>query len=313
MRLAVIDCGTNTFNLLIVDFDNQKKYSKIFNTRIPVKLGQGSINEGFIGEEPFKRGVEAMKAFCEEIAKYNVSKVLAFATSAIRDAVNGKAFVAEVKRQTQIDVLIIDGNREAELIYLGNKEAVTLSNSVSLIMDIGGGSNEFILANNTDMLWKQSFPVGAARMLEKFSPSDPITDKEIQEINNYMNTQLQPIFEAVKKFPPIELIGSSGAFDSIVDMVSGELNGGALSETKTCYTIDMNNYFQISQRIKNSTFEERKKIKGLVSMRLDMIVISCLMVDFILNAFKIEKMRVSTYSLKEGALMDFIIQSGKIK
>jgi exopolyphosphatase/guanosine-5'-triphosphate,3'-diphosphate pyrophosphatase len=75
----------------------------------------------------------------------------------------------------------------------------------------------------------------------------------------------------------------------------------------------MNNYFQISQRIKNSTFEDRKKIKGLVSMRLDMIVISCLMVDFILNAFKIEKMRVSSYSLKEGALMDFIIQSGKIK
>jgi len=313
MRLAVIDCGTNTFNLLIVEFDNQKKYSKIFNTRIPVKLGQGSINEGFIGDEPFKRGVDAMKTFNEEIAKYNVLKVLAFATSAIRDAVNGKDFVAEVKKQTQIEVVIIDGNREAELIYLGNKEAVTLSNSISLIMDIGGGSNEFILANTSGVLWKHSFPIGAARMLEKFTPSDPITENEIKDINDYMQAQLQPIFEATKHFPPIELIGSSGAFDSIVDMVSGEYDGEGISETKTCYTIDMNNYFQISKRVKNSTLEERKKIKGLVSMRLDMIVISCLMVDFILNSFQIQKMRVSSYSLKEGALIDFIIQSGKIK
>src|ERR1700741_3642240 len=158
MRLAVIDCGTNTFNLLIVEFDNQKKYSKIFNTRIAVKLGQGSINKGFIGEEPFKRGIEAIVTLNNEITKYKVSKILAFATSAIRDASNGKEFVDEIKRQTQIDVEIIDGDREAELIYLGKKEAATLSDSVSLIMDIGGGSNEFILANNKGMLWKQSFP-----------------------------------------------------------------------------------------------------------------------------------------------------------
>ena len=76
MRLAVIDCGTNTFNLLIVEFDNQKKHSKIFNTRIPVKLGQGSINKGYIGEEPFNRGVSAIQIFKHEIAKFNVSKIL---------------------------------------------------------------------------------------------------------------------------------------------------------------------------------------------------------------------------------------------
>lgn len=313
MRMAVIDCGTNTFNLLIVEFDNQKKYSKIFNTRIPVKLGQGSINEGYIGEEPFQRGIEAMKIFSQEITKQNVSEIIAFATSAIRDAVNGQEFVLEVKKQTQIDVLIIDGNREAELIYLGNKEAVKLSDSVSLIMDIGGGSNEFILANNKGVLWKQSFPIGAARMLEKFSPSDPITEKEITEINNYMEQQLLALSDAVKKFPPSELIGSSGAFDSIVDVIGGELNGEMISETKTCYDIELKNYFHISQLIKNSTFDERKKIKGLVNMRLDMIVISCLMIDFVLASYKIPKMRVSSYSLKEGALIDFIIQAGKIK
>ena len=306
MRLAVIDCGTNTFNLLIVEFNSQKKYSNLFSSRISVKLGQGSINKGFINEEAFKRGVNAIKSFYTEIEKYKVSKILAFATSAIRDAANGVFFVEEVKKQTQIDVLIIDGNREAELIYIGNKGAVQLSESTSLIMDIGGGSNEFILANKQGILWKQSFKIGAARMLEKFSPSDPITSLEINQINSYLNQELRPLADALKKFPATELIGSSGAFDSIVEIINQELKGEALTDSKTAYDIDMDNYFYISQRIRNSTFEERKAIKGLLSMRLDMIVISCLMVDFILESFQIPKMRVSTYSLKEGALFDFI-------
>jgi len=312
MRLAVIDCGTNTFNLLIVEFDSQKKYSKIFNSRIPVKLGQGSINKGFIGDEPFKRGVDAMKILNHEISKYNVSKILAFATSAIRDADNGKQFVDEVKRQTNIDVEIINGDREAELIYLGNKAAVDLKDTVSLIMDIGGGSNEFILANNKGLLWKQSFPIGAARMLEKFSPSDPITIKEIADIKEHMKLQLTPLLEAAKEFMPMELIGSSGAFDSIVEIINGELNGEPITESKTCYDINMNDYLHVSKLIKNSTLEERRKIKGLVAMRFDMIVISCLMIDVIIKAFNIPQMRVSTYSLKEGALIDHVIKSGKI-
>ncbi len=312
MRLAVIDCGTNTFNLLIVEFDSQKKYSKVFNSRIAVKLGQGSINKGFIGEEPFKRGVDAMKILNQEIFKYNVSKILAFATSAIRDADNGKQFIEEVKRQTNIDVEIINGDREAELIYLGSKEAVELKDTVSMIMDIGGGSNEFILANNKGLLWKQSFPIGAARMLEKFSPSDPITLKEIADIKEHMKTQLAPLMEAAKEFMPMELIGSSGAFDSIVEIIHGELNGEPIVESKTCYDINMNDYLHVSKLIKNSTLEERRKIKGLVAMRFDMIVISCLMIDVIIKAFNIPQMRVSTYSLKEGALIDHIIKSGKI-
>lgn len=306
MRLAVIDCGTNTFNLLIVEFNSLKKYSKIYNSRIPVKLGQGTINEGYIGNEPFTRGIEAIKVFEQEIAKCNVSKVLAFATSAIRDASNGIQFVEEVYKQTQIEITIIDGDREAELIYLGNREAAELSDSTSLIMDIGGGSNEFILANKNGVLWKQSFPIGAARMLEKFAPSDPITISEIKNINNYMTLQMAPLFEAVKKFPPNELIGSSGAFDSIVDIIRSELNGESIDGNKTCYEINMKNYFHISELIKRSTIDERKKIKGLVAMRIDMIVISCLMVDFALTAFKINEMRVSSYSLKEGALFDYM-------
>jgi len=306
MRLAIIDCGTNTFNLLVIELLQTRAYTRIFNTRIPVKLGEGAINKGFIAAEPFQRGIEAIRCFKQEIENYGVEKTLAFATSAIRDASNGMDFVQQVKDLLDVDIQVIDGDREAELIYFGIKEAVKLNDTVSLIIDIGGGSTEFILANNHEVFWKQSFTLGAARLLEKFTPSNPVSADEVNDIHSYLEEQLQPLFESIQQYPAAELIGSSGAFDSLVEMINGELNGEPLTDKKTEYSIYPGDYFTISDLVRRSTLEERKQIKGLVPMRFDMIVISCLMVDFVLTAFKLNKLRISTYSLKEGALIDFI-------
>ena len=306
MRIAVIDCGTNTFNLIIIELLDQKKYKRIYSTRIAVKLGEGAINKGYIARAAFIRGVEAIKTFKHKFEEHKVGKVLAFATSAIRDASNGEEFVKEIKQSFSIEIDVIDGNREAELIYLGIREAVALGSEVSLIMDIGGGSNEFILANNREIFWKQSFNIGAARLLQKFEHSNPITSKEKKEIENYLQEQLQPLFEASKKFVPVELVGSSGAFESLVEMIHGELGGEPLTSEKTEYEPDLEQHFKISRLVRTSTLEQRRKIKGLLPIRFDMIVISCIMVDHILNVLKLKKMRVSTYSLKEGALAECI-------
>lgn len=309
MRIAVIDCGTNTFNLIIIELSGKKKYEKLYSTRIAVKLGEGAINKGYIARAAFLRGIEAISIFKQKFEEYKVDKVLAFATSAIRDASNGEEFVKEISEKFSIEILTIDGNREAELIYLGIREAVKLGDHVSLIMDIGGGSNEFILANDQEIFWKQSFNIGAARLLEKFQHSNPITAKEKNEIEMYLKEQLQPLLEASKKIVPVELVGSSGAFESLVEMIHGELGGEPLTPDKTEYEPDLNAHFKISEMVKSSTLEERKKIRGLLPIRFDMIVISCIMVDLILNLLQFKKMRVSTYSLKEGALAEYIQNS----
>jgi exopolyphosphatase/guanosine-5'-triphosphate,3'-diphosphate pyrophosphatase len=306
MKLAVIDCGTNTFNLIIVELLDKKKYQRIYSSRVAVKLGEEAINKGFIAGAPFKRGIQAVQTFKQKCEEHEVAKILAFATSAIRDAANGKEFVKEIKDTQDIDISVIDGSREAELIYYGIREAVLLGNEVSLIMDIGGGSNEFILANNEEIFWKQSFNIGAARLLEKFKHSDPVTGEEVNEINGYLEQQLQPLFDAVKKNVPSGLIGSSGAFESIIEMIHGEFGGEPLHAGKTEYEPSLEMHFKISGLVKSSTLEERKKIKGLLPIRFDMIVVSFIMVDFILRSFQLKKMRVSTYSLKEGALVEYI-------
>jgi exopolyphosphatase / guanosine-5'-triphosphate,3'-diphosphate pyrophosphatase len=306
VRLAIIDCGTNTFHLLIADTAGNGNYQKIFNTRVPVKLGEGTINSGFIAAAPFERGVNALHTFSQHVKEYKVDKVMAFATSAIRSASNGTDFAQKAKEQLGVDLEIIDGDREAELIYLGNRQALSLGEKPSLIMDIGGGSTEFILADHKDILWKQSYNLGAARILQKFPHSSPILPEETATIKRYLKENLASLFAAVKTYPPQELVGSSGAFDSVVEIIHGEFGGEPLVDSKTGYTIDLNNYRKVSELVKNADLEQRRVIKGLTPMRFDMIVISCLMIDFVLEEMNIHQMRVSTFSLKEGALFDFI-------
>jgi len=310
MRIAVIDCGTNTFNLLVVDVNNQS-FENIHTSKIPVKLGEGGINNGCINAVPFQRGIDALISFKNQIDKIQVNTIHAFATSAIRDAKNGMQFKEEALLKTGITINIIDGNKEADYIYEGNKRAVSLTTNPSLIMDIGGGSTEFIIGTRDKILWKKSYRLGAARLLDKFKPSNPIAQTEIATINNYLAEELKDMIAAVKEFEPKELIGSSGAFDSVIELIHGQYRGERFIKAKTEYVVDLANYFKIADTIIASTIEERRTLKGLVEMRVDMIVISCLLINFVLETLDIKEMRVSTYSLKEGALHE-IIQNKKL-
>lgn len=305
-KLAVIDCGTNTFNLLIVDVLPDCSFQKIYSTRIPVKLGEGTINQGYIAATPFLRGLSAIESFEQEIRFHGVKKVKAFATSAIRDAKNGADFVNLVKDKFGILIEVINGDREAGLIAGGVMAAVQPRENRALIMDIGGGSTEFIILEKQKILWKHSFELGVARLLERFKPSDPILQDEVAALFDYLDIRLQPLLMELQSLPCSELIGSSGAFDSLVEILHYDKQGEALSELKTEYSLNMEHYMQLSARLRASTLEQRKHIRGLVAMRVDMIVISCLLIDFVLQKLKIQQFTVSTYSLKEGAVVEAI-------
>jgi exopolyphosphatase/guanosine-5'-triphosphate,3'-diphosphate pyrophosphatase len=302
MKIAVIDLGTNTFNILIVEISTDKSFEIIFQAKLPVKLGEGGINHNVIQPVPFQRGLDALRQHQKTIERFNVDKVYAFATSAVRDAENGNEFVEKLKMETGFDVNVIDGNQEAEYIYYGVCEAVEMGDYTSLIIDIGGGSTEFIIGNKNEIFWKQSFQLGAARLLEKFKPSDPISDQQIRDINSHLRKELVPLFDAVKKYPVTELIGSSGSFDSLAEMISYRFYQPEILEGRTEYVFNMSDYQAIYESILKSTKEERLHMKGLVEMRVDMIVVSSIIVQFVLTEFKLDKMRLSTYALKEGVL-----------
>jgi exopolyphosphatase / guanosine-5'-triphosphate,3'-diphosphate pyrophosphatase len=306
MRVAVIDLGTNTFNLVVAETGTGAVFSIIYNEKVPVKLGEGGINKGYIAQAAFERGLTAMRNYAAVIQSLNTTKVLAFATSAVRNAANGNDFTEAVKAETGISIEIISGNREAEFIYKGVKQAVQLHASPSLIMDIGGGSTEFIIACENGIRWKQSFEIGAARLLDTFVPSDPLTATEHNAITEYISKTLQPLFEAATLHKPQELIGASGSFDSLAEMVAWEFHTPAAIEGISDYTFSLSEVDFIHQRLLQSTKAERLQMKGLVAMRVDMIVVSTLLVETVLKQLNLTHMRLSTYALKEGALWETI-------
>jgi exopolyphosphatase/guanosine-5'-triphosphate,3'-diphosphate pyrophosphatase len=306
MRIAVIDLGTNTFNLLIAEIYPDNTYKSLYKNKIASRLGEGGITKGIIQPEAFRRGLEALKTHHEAILKYEAGEIYAFATSAIRGASNGDEFVRQALEQTGITIQTISGEREAELIYYGVRSAVCLGDEHSLIMDIGGGSTEFIIANASGIFWKHSFELGAARLLEFFEPSDPIQPKEVEELRAYLMEQLQPLFAAVAQYKVSELVGSSGSFDSLAEMIACRFHNPSILKGQTEYLFDLGESEEIYNQLLFSTRAERLKMKGLIEMRVDMIVVSAIFVHLILTRLDIGNMRLSTFSLKEGVLWELL-------
>jgi exopolyphosphatase/guanosine-5'-triphosphate,3'-diphosphate pyrophosphatase len=306
MRIAVIDLGTNTFNLLIAEIYQDNTYKSLYKNKIASRLGEGGINKGIIQAQAFLRGLEALQIHHETILKYQATAVYAFATSAIRGASNGEEFVRQALEQTGITIQTISGEREAELIYYGVRSAVCLQESLSLIMDIGGGSTEFIIANAKSILWKHSFELGAARLLEFFEPSDPIKPKEEEALRAYLAEKLKPLFSAIEQHKVTELVGSSGSFDSLAEMIACRFHSPSVLKGKTEYLFHLGESETIYNELLYSTRAERLKMEGLIEMRVDMIVVSAIFVHLILTRLGICCMRLSTYSLKEGVLWELL-------
>ena len=301
MRIAIIDLGTNTFNLLICDKKDESE-KIIFKNKIAVKLGEGGIDKGIIADAPYQRGIKALEDHLNTIKKYEVDKHRAFATSAIRSTKNGSDFVREVFEKLALKIEVIDGDKEAELIYQGVKKAILFDLDYKLIMDIGGGSTEFIIANAKGVQWKKSYQLGVSRLKELFKPKDPITFEEIQTIEYHLKSELKDLIENIQTFTCKTLIGSSGSFDTLVEMIGFKFNNLELKNKKPSCDIHLEHYKWAQNFLIQSTLSERLNTKGIVTMRADMIVLSVIFINFILREFNIKEMISSKYALKEGAM-----------
>lgn len=216
-----MDLGTNTFHLLIAE-NNPDDPKELLHLYEPVKLGEGGINKGIIQSDAFERGIKTMQKFQRHILEFEAGNIRAIATSALRSTSNGLDFIDQVKQKTGIAIEVIDGDREAGYIYRGVKASGCLSGQNTLILDIGGGSVEFIICNQDNIRWKQSFEIGAARLMDKFHQVDPIPAEAICDLQNYLDDALAPLFEAVKEITIQNLIGSSGAFETFIEVMELE-------------------------------------------------------------------------------------------
>ncbi|GAB2786987.1 hypothetical protein GCM10027275_34490 [Rhabdobacter roseus] len=302
-RLGIIDLGTNTFHLLIVEKTSAGLIT-LFRESRPARIGQGGINLRTITEAALARALEVLRYFRETLDQYQVPahRTHAFGTSAIRNAENRAAFCDTILHETGIDVTVIDGDQEAQYIYHGVRSALDLGSDNALIVDIGGGSVEFIIGNQEQLFWKQSFEIGGQRLMERFMRHDPLTESDRKRLYGYFEEQLIPLTNAVHQYAPSLLIGSSGTFDTLVDMDYQHRLGEWPPRSQTGFELPVEEFYRSYELLLTRSHDERLQLPGMIELRVDMIVVAVCLIDYLLRAYELRQMRVSTYALKEGVL-----------
>jgi exopolyphosphatase/guanosine-5'-triphosphate,3'-diphosphate pyrophosphatase len=306
-RLALIDMGTNTFHLLIVEDRPGQPPHELMRTKVGVRLGEGGISKGEIAPAPYARALQTLHGFKEEMELHQVTEVRATATSAMRVSRNGPDLVRDILEQTGIQVEVIQGEREAELIAKGIRQAVPLGPNKHLLMDIGGGSVEFIIANEATIYWKRSFEIGAQRLLDKFFP-DPagvLSKAALEAELAYLADALVPLTDAVAEYGPLAgLVGSSGSFDTIGDLTVGRVRRE--TELPPATPIALDEFRQHFAQLLSLTHDERVALPGMFPMRADMLVVASVVIYFVLKSYGITRITASAYALKEGLLTELL-------
>lgn len=302
-RVAIIDMGTNTFHLLIGALV-ESKFSILYREKVPVKIGVGGINQGIITPEAIIRAVTTMKSFKATITELGITEVLAIGTSALRNAKNQDDVLNQIETETGIRAQLISGLEEAQYIYRGARAAIPLGKEPCLIMDIGGGSVEFIIGNQDELFWSQSFEIGGQRLLERFQKHDPILQTEIDELFAYFDQELNPLWQVLQVYKPLTLIGSSGTFDTLSDIYCFRNDIPVQETPETPFSIQAFN--EIYEELLVKDREARMQIPGMIEMRVDMIVVACCLIKFLLLKHAFQQIRVSSYSLKEGVLASML-------
>jgi exopolyphosphatase/guanosine-5'-triphosphate,3'-diphosphate pyrophosphatase len=253
-KYAAIDIGSNAMRLLIANIVEQDGKDSQFNksslVRVPIRLGQDAFTVGEISEENIDRMCDAMKAFNLLMKVHKVEHYKAFATSAMREAYNGKEVTEIIKKKTGIKIEIIDGKKEAAIIASSDLHSLIKTDKTYLFVDVGGGSTEFTLFSDSKMIVSRSFKAGTVRLL-----NDMVHEVVWDEIEKWIRTNTQ-------EYDEVTLIGSGGNINKLFKM-SGK------SQDKPLSYIYMNSQYAF---LNSLTYEQRIAELGLNSDRADVII-----------------------------------------
>ncbi len=292
MRIAVIDIGTNTFHLLVVERSASGRISHLYRDRQYVFLGEGG--PGFIGPEAYRRGIQALEAFARRKELLSVDKVVAIGTSALRNASNSREFIEDVYRKTKIRIEVIDGQREAYYIYRGVEQTLVEKSTHDLIMDVGGGSVELIYTNEGKMLWASSYRIGIS-VLYELTKGEVRTKESRNQLLHFLEEQFshRPIDtrgNAIER-----LIGASGTFEVIANLVEDQnILIGVANETFLGYY----------NEVLKLDLEARLRHPKIPTERAKYISVALFLVEYILKRLDRPKLFVSRYAMKEGIVLE---------
>ncbi|GAB6281402.1 MAG: hypothetical protein STSR0008_01410 [Ignavibacterium sp.] len=317
-NIAVLDIGTNSFHLIIVEVNNNDSFKIIDRERDVLRLSTEKTNSSFpitecsigslkiISENEIYQAIELIKKYKKLVEIYNAEfKVVA--TSAVREAENSDYFINKVYEATKVKINVIEGQEEGRLIYSSViNNFIELKNKKILCIDIGGGSTEFIIGEAHNILFLESLKIGAVRLTNQFIPDFIITKERIRQCRNYVIEKISSIINIIQDLGFEDCVGTSGTIQAVksLSMKFGE-NDNLNWDEKNYITYDEVN--EVADFIlSKTTLEERLKIIGLESKRADIIPAGVIILQTIFDVLKLKKMYISNYALREGVVIDMI-------
>jgi exopolyphosphatase / guanosine-5'-triphosphate,3'-diphosphate pyrophosphatase len=302
MRIASIDVGTNTLLLLIADVNGDEIFP-IHNEQVIARLGKGIDSSGLIRKEAFDKVADALLNFKARAQSFNVEKIVAVGTSALRDAKNKIDFLKFIEGKTGIKIKVISGAEEARLTYLGAVSGLGVKNSKISVIDIGGGSTEIITGVGYEVKKFASLNIGTVRLTEKFLKHSPPLDEEINEVRNFLNEQFEKIDKEFD-FSGSRLVGVAATVTTIAsyDLKLEKYDGEKVNGHKMTFeTIS-----KIYETFKGLSVEEIRKIPQVSSGREDVIFAGILILFEFMRKFNFTEITASDRGLRYGVIFDLI-------
>lgn len=298
---AAIDIGTNSIHMVIARTVESGGFDVLTAEKEMVRLGEGSTNMKELSPAAMERGVAALGRMVGVAASYDAI-ISAVATSAVREASNGTEFINRVRVETGLEIEVISGFEEARLIHLGVLQALPVYNKQLLLIDIGGGSTEFLVGIGNEVKAARSIKLGAIRISNEFFPDGDATAKSVKKCRKHLRNALAAAVHELAQFDFEVAIGTSGTISSIASIIDAQrespardLNGVKFNRQELDGVID---------RLGASSAKDRSDMPGLDERRSDIITGGAILLSEIFSAFSIETMTISTFALREGVLFD---------
>ncbi|RKX81483.1 MAG: Ppx/GppA family phosphatase [Spirochaetes bacterium] len=296
---ATIDTGSNQVLIFIAKVDGGEVKEVLLDRGEITKLGEGVNTTGILNDDAQSRTLKVMEEFKSLLDEYNVEKYYAVGTSALREAKNSSNFVAAVKEKTGIEINVIPGEEEARLSFMAVVGGLNLKDKETVIIDIGGGSTEFIFGQGVKILDRFSTKLGALKLTERFLKSDPVTEGEFNEMMSYLKIELKDVN------PP-----SRNSF--LVGMGGTMTNLSAIKHKLTMYKpeivqgsyITLNELNGIIDDIKSRTIEKRKEITGLQPKRAEVILAGTGILKAVMQRVGADRITISDMGLRHGLMFD---------
>jgi exopolyphosphatase / guanosine-5'-triphosphate,3'-diphosphate pyrophosphatase len=308
VRRAVIDVGTNSVKLLIADVQGGNA-RPVVEESVQTRLGKNFYETHRLQPDAIAQTARAVADFANIAREKNSSSIRVFATSAARDAVNPGDLVSAIEKASDLHVEIISGEQEAEWAFQGATSGTDFATTPLLLLDVGGGSSEFIVGHGGHKSFARSYPIGTVRLMEKFSHADPPTPDEFAKCRDWMDKflreqvcpELEPILQQEKKSGEVHLAGTGGTATILARMKlkSDHFDRERIEATR----LSLKQVRKQLESLWSLPLAERRELPGLPKSRADVILSGVLIYALVMEQFGFAELRVSTRGLRFAAVM----------